>query len=142
MRHLGVVVGKSDGGERTGGEHGNPYKAIAQVRPKQCGDDDRDDNQQSSHGGRTGFFLVSLGTLFANELSDLELAQAANDEGSYDESSKQGGKAGECRAEGNVAKDAERRNIVLQLDEQQPVEQSASVPFRKTLLILRLLIVD
>src|ERR1019366_28663 len=34
---------------------------------------------------------------------------------------------GEGRAEGDVAKDAEWRNRMLQLDEQQPVEQSASV---------------
>src|SRR6202158_593682 len=137
MGHLGVVVGESDGGERTSRKHGNPYEAIAQVRPKQCRDDDCDDNQQPAHGGRTGFLLVSLGALFANELSDLELAQATDDERSYDESGEQGGKTSECRAEGDIAKDAERRNIVLQLDEQQPVEQSASVSRRNQFPVLR-----
>src|ERR1035438_6740411 len=126
--HLGVIVGECESRERAGGEHGNPHEAVAQVRPQQGGNDDRNHDQQSAHGGRAGFFLMRLRTLFANVLSDLEVAEAADDQRAHDQRGKQGGKAGECRAEGDVAKDAEGRNIVLQLDEQQPVEQSASVP--------------
>ena len=129
MHHLGVVVGESDGRERAGGKHGNPHEAIAQIGPQQRGNDDRDDDQQSAHGRRAGFFLMSLRAFFANVLSDLKFAQAADDQRTHDQRGEQRGKAGECRAERDVAKDAERRNVMLQLDEQQPVEQSASVQF-------------
>ena len=78
---------------------------------------------------------MSLGPFFANVLPDLEFAKPANDQRANDQRGKQRGKAGECRAEGDVAKDAERCNIMLQLDEQQPVEQSASVQQRSAVSI-------
>src|ERR1039458_490755 len=70
---------------------------------------------------------MSFRTLFANVLSDLEFTQAADDQRAHDQGRKRSREAGECSAEGDVAKDAEWRNRMLQLDEQQPVEQSASV---------------
>ena len=36
------------------------------------------------------------------------------------------GEAGECSAERDVTKNTEWRNVVLQFQEQQPIEQSAS----------------
>ena len=109
VRHLGVIVGESDGGEGAGGEYGNPDEAVAQVRPQQRRNDNRDDDQQSAHGGRARFFLVSLGTLFANVLPDLEFAQTVDDQRTHDQRGEQRGKAGERRAERQIAKNAEWR---------------------------------
>ena len=128
VRHFGVVVGKSDGREGACGKDRNPHEAIAQIGPEQGRDHNRNRDQQAAHGRRPGFFLMRLRTFFANELSDLKFAQASDDQRAHDERGKQRSQAGECGAERQVAKDAERREVVLQLEIQQPVEQSASVP--------------
>ena len=69
---------------------------------------------------------MSFRAFFANVLPDLEVAQAADYQGPDDQGSEQGSQTGERCAERDVAKDAERRNIMLQLQVQQPVEQFAS----------------
>src|SRR6266404_8003664 len=71
---------------------------------------------------------MSLRTFFADVLSNLEVTQPVDHQRPHDERGEQCGKAGERSAERQVTEDAERRKIVLQLHEQQPVEQSASVP--------------
>jgi len=126
MRHLGVVVGESDGRVGDGGEYGDPDEAITQIGPEQCGDDNGNNDQQASHGGRAGFLLMSFWGSFANVLADLEITQAADDERSDNQRGEKRGEAGESRAEGDITENAEGRNVVLQLQEQQPVEQSAS----------------
>ena len=69
---------------------------------------------------------MGLWAFFANVLSDLEITQPADDEWPNNQGGKEGGQAGEGCAESDVAEDAKRGNVVLQLQEQQPVEQSAS----------------
>ena len=128
VRHFGVVVGESDGREGAGGENRDPDKAVAQIGPEQSGNDDRDHNQQSAHGGRAGFFLVRFRPFFANVLSDLEFAQAVDDQRAHDQRGKQSGKTGERGAKRQIAKNSKGRKIMLQLHKQQPVEQSASDP--------------
>ena len=127
-RNLCVVVGKSDGRKGTRREHRDPDETVAEVGPQQRGNDDGNHDEQAAHGGRAGFFLVSFGSFFADVLPDLKIAEATDNERTHDQRGEEGGKAGERGAEGYVAENAERRNIMLQLDEQQPVEQSASVP--------------
>ena len=126
MRHLRIVICESDGCEGEGGEYGDPDETIAQVGPEQRRDDDGDDDEQASHGWRTGFFLVGFWAFLANVLPDLEITQSADDEWPNNQGGKERGQAGEGGAEGDVAEDAERGNVVLQLQEQQPVEQLAS----------------
>src|SRR3954462_2017105 len=126
MGHLGVVVGESDGGKRTSGKNSDPHETVAQVGPEKGGHDDRDDDQQSTHGGRARFFLMGLGTFFADELSDLEITQAPDHQWTHDQSREEGGQAGKRSAKSDVTENAEGRDIVLQLEEQEPIEQSAS----------------
>src|SRR5581483_7041194 len=126
MRDLRVVVGESDGGVRAGGKHGDPDKAIAKVRPQQSRHDDCDDDEQAAHGWRARFFLMSFWPLFADILPNLEIAQPPDNEWPNDQSSEERCQTRECSAEGDVTKDAEWRNVMLQLQEQQPIEQSAS----------------
>ena len=73
---------------------------------------------------------MSFRTFFANVLSNLEFPQPVDHQRTDDERGKQRGKTGERRAKRQVTEDAERRKIMLQLQIQQPVEQSASIPLR------------
>jgi hypothetical protein len=85
MRDFRVVVGESDGRVSADGKYGDPDETVAEVSPEERGNNDRDDDQQAAHGRRAGFFLVGLGSLFADVLSDLEVAQAADDERAHDQ---------------------------------------------------------
>ena len=66
-------------------KHRDPDEAVAQVGPQQSWDHDGDRDQQAAHGGRAGFFLMSLGAFFADVLADLKFAQAVDDERADDQ---------------------------------------------------------
>ena len=117
MRDLCVVVGESYSGVGAGGEYGDPDEAVAEVGPEQRGDDDRDDDEQSAHGGRAGFFLMRLRAFFADVLADLEIAQAVDNERADNECGEKRREAGKRRAERDVTENAEWRNVMLQLEE-------------------------
>ena len=95
MDDLNVVVGKTDGGESRGREHGNPDKRIAQVGPEQRGNQDGDGNQQAAHGGRAGLFLMSLRAFFADVLPDLKITQPLNHDRTDDQAGEKRSKTGE-----------------------------------------------
>ncbi len=80
---------------------------------------------------------MRLGTFFADELADLKFAQAVDDQRAHDQSYKQRGKTGKRSAEREVAKDAEGREVMEQLDEQQPVKQCASKSSRRSSVFSR-----
>ena len=126
MNDLKVVIGKTDRAEGHRGKHGDPDKRIAQVRPEQRRHQDGDGDQQTTHGRSARFFLMSLRTLFAYVLPDLEIAQALNHDRPNDQAGEKGGEAGESCAESQVTKNAEWRKIMEELQVEQPVEQSAS----------------
>ena len=117
MRHLGVVVRETDGGKRACRKHRNPHKAIAQIGPQKSRNNDRDHNQQSSHRGSSGLFLVSFGTFFADVLPDLEITQAPDHQRPHNQSSEQRGQAGKRSAKRDVPEDTEGRDVMLQLEE-------------------------
>src|SRR6202790_4353475 len=126
MNDLKVVIGKTDRPEGHRRKHRNPDKRIAQVRPQQRRHQDRDRDQQTTHGRRTRFFLMSLGALFADVLPDLKIAQPLNNDRSNDQAGEKGGEAGKCCTERQVTKNTEGRKIMEELQVEQPVEQSAS----------------
>src|SRR5713101_8290179 len=128
MYNLGVIVGKPDGSKGASGENRNPHEAVAQVRPQQGRNHDGNGNQQATHGRRAGFLLMRLGPFFPDVLADLKLAQAINDERTDDQSREQGGEAGKCSAKRQITEDAEWREIMEQLQVQQPIKQLASLP--------------
>jgi hypothetical protein len=117
VRDLRIVVGESDGSKSTGGEDGDPDKSITEVRPKQRGDNDGDDDQETAHRRRTRFFLMCLRPFFADVLADLEITKPADDQRAYDERGEQSGEAGKGSAKSDVPKNTEGCDVVLQLDE-------------------------
>src|SRR5229473_1714877 len=126
MNNFKVVVGKTDRGEGHRGKHGDPDERIAQVRPEQCRHQNGDGDQQAAHGRSARFFLMRLRSLFADVLPDLEIAQAGNHDRPNDQASKKSGEASERGAESQVTKNTEWRKIMVELQVEQPVEQSAS----------------
>src|SRR5258708_7780316 len=126
MNDFKVVIGKPDRAKRHRGKHSDPHKRIAQVRPEQRRHQDGDGDQQAAHGRRASFLLVSLRTLFAYVLPDLEIAQAPNHDRPNDQSSKKRGEAGKGCAESQITENTEGRKVMEELQVEQPVEQSAS----------------
>ncbi len=119
---LGIIVHKADRAIGQQRQHRDPDIGVAQVRPQQRGDHDRNDDQHAAHGGRAGFLLVRLGSFFANVLADLELAQLGDQPRSQRDAEKQRGQAGEGGARGYVAEDAERRNHRRELFVEQEIQ--------------------
>ncbi len=127
VHHFDVVVGKSNGGEGAGGKHRDPYEQVAQVGPQQSRDHDGNGDQQAAHGRSAGFFLMGLGPLFPDELADLKFAQPVDDDGADNQCREQCGEAGKSCTKGQITENTEWREVVEQLQVQQPVEQSASL---------------
>src|SRR5208283_57448 len=126
VNHFKVVVSKADRGKGQRGKHGDPNERIAQVRPEQGWHQDGDGDQQAAHGRCARLFLVSLRSLFADVLPDLEIAEALNHDRSHDQAGEKSGEAGESGAESQVTENTEGRKIMVELQIEQPVEQSAS----------------
>src|SRR5271167_1996377 len=126
MNDFKVIIGKTDRTEGQRGKHGDPDERIAQVRPEQCRHQNGDGDQQTAHGRRTRLFLMSLRPFFADVLPDLKIAQALNHDGPDDQAGEKSGEAGEGGAESEIKKNAERRKVMVELQVEQPVEQSAS----------------
>src|SRR5712692_180460 len=138
MNNFKVVVRKTDRGEGHRGKHGDPDKRIAQVRPEQCRHQNGDGDQQAAHGRSARFFLMRLRSLFADVLPDLEIAQAGNHDRPNDQASKKSGEASERGAESQVTKNTEWRKIMVELQVEQPVEQTSSPSSaRRSVLRLR-----
>ena len=119
---LGVVVPKSDRAEADQAEQRDPHIRIAQVGPQQRRHHDGDDDQQAAHGRRAGFLGVRLGAVFADVLADLKFAQLADQPGPQRDAQQQRRQAGERGPEGRVLEHPERRKVVEQLFEEQPVK--------------------
>ena len=77
-KDLVVIVRETDRGETEEREQSQQHVRIFQVRPEEHGHDGREHNQNTAHRGRAGLGLVTLRAFFADELADLQFAQAAN----------------------------------------------------------------
>src|ERR1035441_2680343 len=93
MDDLQVIVGETYGCEGERGEDGDPDKWIAQIGPEQGRHQNCDRDQQATHGGSAGFFLVCLRSLFADILANLKFAQTLNHYGTDNQSGEKGGEA-------------------------------------------------
>jgi len=105
LRDFRVVVNEPDSGEADQGKEREQNKRISQVSPKQRGHGRRQDDQHAPHGGCAGLFLVLLGSLVADVLPDLQIAQALNQPGAEHEAEKHGRQARIDGSNGDVAKD-------------------------------------
>ncbi len=125
MDNFQVVVGETDASESQHRQNCHPDEAVAQVGPQQRWHHGRNHDQDASHGRSAGLGLVRLGTVLADILANLELAQAANHSRSDHQPHKQRGQTGEGSAKRQVAEDAERTDMKNQkpLLVEQPIEQ-------------------
>ena len=121
-RDLGVIVEESDPAEADQRGERDPDIGIAQIRPQQRGDHDRDDDQHPAHRGRTRLLLMRFRALFANILADLKLPQPADQPWAQPDAEKERGEAGEAGAERDVAEHAERADVALEGFVEQEVE--------------------
>ena len=126
LHHFYIVVRKSNCGEGARGSNGEPDEDIAQIRPQQGGNHDGNGNEQAAHCRSARFFLVGLGPFFANVLANLKFAQAADYQRADDQGSEQGRQAGKGGTKSQIAKNAEWREVMIELQVQQPIKQSAS----------------
>ncbi len=124
--NLDVIVGKSDGAEDDGGDHREPDKGIAEVGPEQSGQQDSDANQNAAHGGRAGFLLMILWSVFADVLANLKLTQFLDDEGPDEKCNQQRRKTGEGGAKRQIPEDSEWSEVGEKLLVEQPVKQTSS----------------
>src|SRR5512132_2487147 len=80
---------------------------------------------------------MSLGTFFPDVLADLKFPQAVDHHRANDQAGEQSGQAGKSSAKREVAENSEWREIMKELDEQQPVKQSSSRTGRRSLVVSR-----
>ena len=73
-----VVVPKPDDSERHRGVQSEPHEGVAEVRPKQRGTHDAQENQHAAHRGCPRLRLVRLRPVLANVLAHLDLLQQPN----------------------------------------------------------------
>src|ERR1051326_4155064 len=127
MHYFEIVVRESDGAERRGRNDCDPYVDVAQVGPKKSRDNDGNRDQQPTHGGRTGFFLVRLRAFFTDVLRDLELPELPHNGRAHDQHHEKRSQAGKGSPKSQVSKDAERREVPEQYLIKKPVEQLLSL---------------
>ncbi len=123
---LDVVIGKTDGAEGQRGKHHQPDEGIGKVAPQQRGQEDGNTDEHAAHGRGAGLFLVALGTVLANVLADLKLAQLLNDERPDEQSDEHRGETGEGSAKRQIPEDAEGSEVGKKFLIQQPVKQTSS----------------
>ena len=111
--YLNIVIGKANGSEGQRGTNRQPDEFVGEIGPQDGRNHDGNHNQHATHGGSTRFFGVRFGPFFADVLANLEFAQLADDRWANNQSHKQGRKAGKGRAEGQIAKNTERRKMRL-----------------------------
>ena len=120
--HFGVIVHESDPAVTDQSRDGDPHVGISQVRPQQRGHHNRNDNEDSAHGGRAGLLLVGFRAFLADVLSDLKFAQLVDEPGPQRDAQEQSRDAGERRAEGSVPEDTQRAGIPVKLFVEQEIE--------------------
>ena len=111
LADLRVIVEEADRAETQQPEQRDPDVRIAQVRPQQRRNHDRNDDQDAAHRRRAGLLLMRLRPVFADVLPDLELAQLANQPGPEDDAKEQSRQARKRRPERDVAEQAKRAKI-------------------------------
>src|SRR5947209_9559112 len=124
--YLDVIVSKTNCPKSHSGKNCKPDINVGEIGPQQRWHHDSNRDQHAAHSRSTGLFLVFLRTLLTDVLSDLKFAQLPDDCRSDDQPHKQSCETCEGRSEGDIAKNAERRKILIQPLIKKPVEQCAS----------------
>src|SRR5215469_3438791 len=122
-----IVIGKADSCKGTRRENCDPDKPVSEIRPQNRGHNDSNCDQQPPHGWRACFSLVRLGPLVADVLADLKFAEAIDYQWPDNQPGEQGSETGKGGAKCKIAKNPKRREIMVELQIQQPIEQCASV---------------
>ena len=127
LDHLAPVVYPAHGAEHHQHAQGDPHETVAQIRPQQGGDGDRDQNQPAAHGGRAGFAQVALGAVVADRLTDLFFLQLADHDRADPERQEQCRQHRQNGAQGNVLNHQES-GIKLTQQFRQPKQHQCPLP--------------
>ena len=129
LRDLGVIVAEADPAVSPPALNmRDPHVGIAQVRPQQRRNHDRDDDQDAAHGRRAGLLLVRFRTFLADVLADLKLAQLGDQPRTQRDAQEQRRQAGKRRAKRGVAEDAERADVWEKLFVEKVIKHSLPPP--------------
>ena len=123
---LDVVIGKTNCTEGQRGTHYQPDKGIGKVAPQQRRNKDGDTDEHPTHGWGAGLLLVVLGTVLANELADLKLAQLLNHERPDQQGDEHRGETGKSSAKRQIPEDAEGSEVGEKFLIKEPVKQTSS----------------
>ncbi len=126
MDDLDVIIRKTDGAERQRGAHHQPNKGVRQIGPEQRGQQNRNADEDSAHGGRAGLLLVILRAVFADVLADLELAQLLDHIGTDEQRDHERSERGKGGAKRQIPEDAEGSEVREKLLIKEPVKQTSS----------------
>ena len=77
---LQIVVGESDGAEGRRSSARRPHERVGQIRPEQCRDQRRRQDQQPAHRRRARLLAVRRRPFLPDDLTDLELAELPDEE--------------------------------------------------------------
>ncbi len=75
---LRVIIHETDCGERYRDKQKNPDEPIGKIAPKNCGEQNAREDDQSSHRWRSGLSLMGGRAFFPDVLADLKLLQLAD----------------------------------------------------------------
>src|ERR1700722_1387847 len=126
LNDFDVIIGKANRAESEHGAHDQPDERFGKIAPQQCGQKDGDAYEHSAHGWRAGLLLVVFGTVFADVLADLKLAQLLNDERPDQQRDEHRGKTGKSSAKRQIPEDAEGPEVRKKFLIEQPVKKTSS----------------
>src|SRR5712692_1457358 len=123
-----VVVDKTDARETDERKKRQQDEGVSEVGPKQRRHGGRENNQYAAHRGRACLFLVFLWTFFANKLTDLQFAEAADKRWAESQPKKHGRETRVHRPHGDIAKNIQRAEVVLQRVVKEVVKHFSALP--------------
>ena len=111
-----VIVPKADDPESHRRTQGEPHKDVAEVRPKQRGNNNAEKDQHAAHGGRSGLGLVRFRPVFADVLANLKFLELPYQPRAQNQGEKQRGQAGVGSPKGNVMKQVEDVEVLMEFE--------------------------
>ena len=123
---FGVVVNEADNRKSRQGEERDQNEGIREISPEQRRNCRGQHDEHATHRRRSRFFLMGLGTFFADILANLKLAQLANQPRTKDQRQEHRGQAGVNRAHRDVAKNVERAEVAPQNFDEEVVKHPSA----------------
>src|SRR5258708_8386583 len=126
-----VVVDKTDDSETDESKKRQENEGVCEIGPKQRRHGSGENDQNATHGGRAGFFLVLLWAFFADVLPDLQFADPADQRWAEGKTKKHSLETRVHSPHGDVAKNIERAEVALQGVVKEVVKHFSALPLRR-----------